>query len=204
MLSHLRATNFSNHFLRFVDQDPVHSLTEQRNLERRCRYDRNIFFLIENDVPVAVLCVAFTNGLPDDIGDILDVDSQISLLANHAIFYSVFRTDKPCTIQNAGAKLIREAAQWIKGNMPQITNFVTMSPIPNLSAHFPEPPSMEAIMEFLQAQRDPVAKFHIRNGARVLRTIPNADTSEKRKAQSFGHMVNYSYTEALTGDSINN
>lgn len=206
MLSHLRANNFSNHYLRFVDQDPVHSLTQQRNLERRCRFDRNIFFLIENDVPVAVLCVAFTKGLPDEIADILDADSPISLQANHAIFYSVFRTDQACTIQNAGAKLIREAAQWIKGNMPQITNFVTMSPIPNLSAHFPEPPSMDAIMEFLQAQRDPVAKFHIRNGARVLRTIPNADTSEKRKAQSFGHMVNYDYTPNIIGtqDSINN
>ena len=206
MLSHLRANNFSNHFLRFVDQDPVHSLTPQRNLERRCRYDRNIFFLIENDKPVAVLCVAFTNGLPDDIADILDADSQVHLMATHAIFYSVFRTDTVCSIQNAGAKLIREAAQWIKTNMPQIKNFVTMSPIPNLSAHFPEPPSMEAIMEFLQAQKDPVAKFHIRNGARVLRTIPNADTSEKRKAQSFGHMVNHDYTPNITGtqDSINN
>jgi malonyl-CoA decarboxylase len=206
MLSHLRANNFSNHFLQYVDQDPVHALTTHRNLERRCRYDRNIFFLIEDDVPVAVLCVAFTKGLPNDMSSILDANSQVSLFADHAIFYSVFRTDTTCTTKNAGAKLIQEAAQWIKANMPQISNFVTMSPIPNLSAHFPEPPSMEAIMEFLQAQRDPVAKFHIRNGARVLRTIPNADSSEKRKAQSFGHMVNYDYTPNIIGtqDSINN
>ena len=72
MLAHLRSNNFSNHYLRFVDQDPVHSFTEKRNLERRCRFDRNIFFWIENDVPVAVLCVAFTKGLTDNIDDILD------------------------------------------------------------------------------------------------------------------------------------
>jgi malonyl-CoA decarboxylase len=199
MLSHLRASNFNNSFLNYVDQDPVHSLTEQRNLERRCRYDRNIFFWIENDVPVAVLCVAFIKGLSDNIADIIDADSKVCLDADHAIFYSVFRTDKPTMIQNAGAKLIRESAQWIRANMPQIKNFVTMSPIPNLSANFSEPPSMDAIMEFLEAQRDPVAKFHIRNGAKILRTIPNADNSERRRAQSFGHMVNYDYTPNVIG-----
>lgn len=194
MLIHLRSANFTKKLLHSVYQDPVHAITDKRNLERRCRFDRNIFFLIENDVPVAVLCVAYTNGLPNNIDEILDLESPVSLFADHAIFYSVFRTDAPSQTQNAGAKLIREAAQWIKSNMPQISNYVTMSPIPNLSAHFPEPPSLDGIMEFLQAQKDPVAKFHIRNGAKILRVIPNADSSEKRKAQSYSTMVNYDYT----------
>lgn len=198
MLVHLRSANFKSEYLNYVQQDPVHALTEQRNVERRCRFDRNIFFWVENDVPTAVLCVAYINGLTDNIDDILDANSTVCLDASHAIFYSVFRTDKPTGIQNTGAKLIREAAQWIKANMPQIKNYVTMSPIPNLSAHFPEPPSIEAVMEFLQAQKDPVAKFHIRNGARVLRVIPNADLSERRKAQSYSNMVNYDYTANLT------
>jgi malonyl-CoA decarboxylase len=197
MLVHLRSANFKSEYLNYVHQDPVHALTEQRNLERRCRYDRNIFFWIENDVPTAVLCVAYIKGLTDNVDDILDKDSQVCLDASHAIFYSVFRTDKVTSIQNTGAKLIREAAQWIKANVPQIKNYVTMSPIPNLSAHFPEPPSLDAIMEFLQAQTDPVAKFHLRNGARVLRIIPNADLSERRRAQSYSNMVNYDYTANL-------
>ena len=194
MLSHLRADNFSKYYLKYIAQDPVHSLTDDRTLARRCQFDRNIFFLLENSVPVAVLCVAFTEGLTDNVADILYQNSPVHMTADHAVFYSVFRTNKPSTVQNAGAKLIREASQWIKENMPQIKNFVTMSPIPNLSAHFSEPPSMEAIIEFLAAQTDPVAKFHLRNGARVLRAIPNADNSERRRAQSFGHMVNYDYT----------
>lgn len=194
MLIHLRSDNFNKQFLHSVYQDPVHAITDKRNLDRRCRYDRNIFFLMENNVPVAVLCVAYTKGLPNNIDEILDLESPVTLSADHAIFYSVFRTDAPCETQNAGAKLIREAAQWIKSNMPQISNYVTMSPIPNLSAHFPEPPSLDAIMEFLQAQKDPVAKFHIRNGAKVLRVIPNADDSERRKQQSWSNMVNYDYT----------
>lgn len=198
MLVHLRSANFNPTYLNYVHQDPVHALTEQRNLERRCRYDRNIFFWVEDGVPTAVLCVAYIKGLTDDIDDILDQDSTVCLEADHAIFYSVFRTDKPTSIQNTGAKLIREAAQWIKANLPQIRNYVTMSPIPNLSAHFTQPPKVEDILEFLRAQKDPVAKFHIRNGARVLRVIPNADKSERRVAQSYSNMVNYDYTPNIT------
>jgi malonyl-CoA decarboxylase len=199
MLAHLRSDNFSDAFLSLVDQDPVHSLTEARSLERRCLSDRNIFFWLENDLPTAILCVAFTLGLTDDVDTILDHHSPVQDTADHAVFYSVFKTDQPSTQMNVGATLIREAAKWIHDNMPGISNFVTMSPIPNLSAHFTEPPSMDAILEFLQAQRDPVARFHIRNGATVLRIIPNADKSERRQQQSYSTMVNYNYTDLVLG-----
>ena len=197
MLVHLRSEQFKPDYLKYVHQDPVHSLTESRSLERRCRFDRNIFFWIENDVPTAVLCVAFIKGLTDNIDDILDQNSDVCLDADHAIFYSVFRTDAVSSVQNTGAKLIREAAIWIKANMPQIKSYVTMSPIPNLSANFSQPPSVEDILEFLNAQKDPVAKFHLRNGARVLRIIPNADNSERRRTQSYSNMVNYDYTQNI-------
>ena len=197
MLVHLRSEQFKPDYLKYVHQDPVHSLTESRSLERRCRFDRNIFFWIENDVPTAVLCVAFIKGLTDNIDDILDQNSDVCLDADHAIFYSVFRTDAVSSVQNTGAKLIREAAVWIKANMPHIKSYVTMSPIPNLSANFSQPPSVEDILEFLNAQKDPVAKFHLRNGARVLRIIPNADNSERRRTQSYSNMVNYDYTQNI-------
>ena len=40
---------------------------------------------------------------------------------------------------------------------------------------------------------DPVAHFHLSNGASVHRLNWAADTSTKGKAQSFGLMVNYEY-----------
>ena len=200
MLIHLRSANFKPEFYEFIHQDPVHNITDARTLLRRCRYDRNIFFMIENDKPIAVLCVAYTGGLPDNIDEILDDASPVSTRASHAIFYSVFRTDVPTEQKNVGAVLIREAATWLRQNMPQVRNFVTMSPIPNLSAHFTEPPSVDAVIEFLKAQGDPVAKFHLANGAVVLRAIPNADKSEKRRTQSHGMMVNYDYTSNILND----
>ena len=86
MLVHLRSEQFKPEYLKYVHQDPVHSLTENRSLERRCRFDRNIFFWIENDVPTAVLCVAYIRGLTDDVGEILDVTSPVCMNADHAIF----------------------------------------------------------------------------------------------------------------------
>lgn len=206
MLVHLRSEKFNPEYLKYVHQDPVHSLTENRSLERRCRFDRNIFFWVENDVPIAVLCVAYTDSLADNVDDILDIASPVKLTASYAVFYSVFRTDQASKTQNPGALLIREASQWIKQNLSQIKNFVTMSPIPNLSANFSEPPGIDAISEFLNAQKDPVAKFHIRNGAKLLRIIPNADNSERRRNQSFSTMVNYDYTSRMfeSKDQLNN
>jgi malonyl-CoA decarboxylase len=194
MLVHLLSPNFSIKYLNYLDQDPVHSFSDDRTIDRRCQKDRNIFFWVEDAVVTAVLCVAYALGLKDNINDILSNQSPIEDKADHAIFYSVFRTNESTKIKNTGAVLIREAASWIKNNKKEIGHFVTMSPIPNLSAHFNEPPDIAVIAEFLREQKDPVARFHIRNGASLLRIIPNADVSDKRKTQSFCIMVNYDYT----------
>jgi malonyl-CoA decarboxylase len=55
---------------------------------------------------------------------------------------------------------------------------------------------------------DPVAQFHLSNGARVERLNPLADTSKRGLEQSYGMMVNYAYRlaeieenlEAYTGE----
>jgi malonyl-CoA decarboxylase len=44
--------------------------------------------------------------------------------------------------------------------------------------------------------RDPVADFHLRNGAQVARLNWMADTSEKGLQQAYGLMVNYLYEPA--------
>ena len=44
-----------------------------------------------------------------------------------------------------------------------------------------------------QAPLDPVARFHLGNGAELNRINEDADTSDKGRTQSFGVMVNYLY-----------
>ena len=40
---------------------------------------------------------------------------------------------------------------------------------------------------------DPVARFHLGNGAQILEIQPQADLSDKGISQSMGVMVNYEY-----------
>jgi malonyl-CoA decarboxylase len=194
-LLHLRDPDFKIDWLEYVKQDPVHDYTE-RSIDSRIREDKNIFFLLKNDSVVAVLCVAFTKIIPNNINDIFDLSRPLVSLqeATHAIFYSVFRTNVTTEIKNAGAELIQSAGAWICTNLPNVTNFVTMSPIPSLRTHFNAPPDcMDYVLELLQNRKDPVARFHLANGAKVLQVLSNADNSTKRQEQSWGYMVNYRY-----------
>ena len=91
-----------------------------------------------------------------------------------------------------------------------IATFVTLSPIPGLvqwlGANDMQPPleDDEALRQLaaaylLTAKRpdglplDPVARFHLGNGAEVHALHAGADTSEKGLRQSAGAMVNYLY-----------
>lgn len=194
-LHHLRDPDFKQDWLEYIKQDPVHDYHE-RPIDSRVREDRNIFFLISNGSVVGVLCVAFTQAIPSNINNIFDLAAPVLALneASHAIFYSVFRTDVATEIKNVGAELIRYAAGWIKENLPTVTNFVTMSPIPSLRTHFANPPDrVDQVLELLKNRQDPVARFHLANGAEVLQVIADADNSPKRQEQSWGYMVNYLY-----------
>lgn len=187
-------------FLGYIYQDPVHDIRSGRSLDRRCRRDRDIFFMCEGADPAAVLCVAYTQGLPNNIQEILNDEMPVinREQATHAVFYSVFRTTVGTESRNLGADLVLEAAQLLREKNPNITNFVTMSPIPNLRKYFADIPVIDSIVHFLEEMLDPVARFHINNGAQVMRVIAGADDSDRRQDQSWGFMVNYDYTETLS------
>ena len=61
-------------------------------------------------------------------------------------------------------------------------------PLSRLCAHY-----LTRLMSEHGQHPDPVARFHLRNGARLTRINPWADRSEHAMAQSFGLMVNYVY-----------
>ena len=101
-LHHLRDPDFRQDWLEYIKQDPVHDYLE-RPIDPRVRDDRNIFFLVTNGAVAGVLCVAFTQGIPHHINNILDLSQPVLALkdATHAIFYSVFRTDVDTEIGRA-------------------------------------------------------------------------------------------------------
>jgi hypothetical protein len=73
-----------------------------------------------------------------------------------------------------------------------------MSPIPSLRKTFETEPSHTELDDWLISRKDPVSRFHLRNGASLLRTIPNADASDIRQEQSWGMMANYDYSTLVS------
>ena len=100
--------------------------------------------------------------------------------------------------------------QHLLRELPEIRNFVTLSPIPGLVKWLRETGNFDADATaethrqlaahyLLNAKhhngqpRDPVARFHLNNGALVGAVHANADKSKNGMAQSCGVMVNYRY-----------
>ena len=101
----------------------------------------------------------------------------------------------------------------LQAEHPRLKRFVTLSPIPGLRLwletegreflHRFESSDDETALKSIVAQyltsghgaklKDPVARFHLGNGATLERINANADLSSRGQQQSFGFMVNYLY-----------
>jgi len=142
--------------------------------------------------------------------------------ATTAIFYSISSTQAGLRGVSFGDSLIKHVVDTLKAEFPRLRTFATLSPIPGLRAWLAKqaPPERLAAWEawpelgekaperqelLAWAARylghelrdgqplDPVARFHLGNGARVERLHWGADPSPKGHKQSFGLMVNYLY-----------
>ena len=196
MLIRSNHPSFDKNLLDALKYDPVHPATVW-NERRTSSEDREVYFMMEDDKVAYVLCTAFTRTLPDSMGEIF-YSKPTKSRHKFAIFYSVFKTPYVENPQHSGGWLILNAASYIKSAHPTVENFVTMSPIPSLRKTFETKPSHTELDDWLISRKDPVSRFHLRNGASLLRTIPNADASDIRQEQSWGMMANYDYSTLVS------
>ena len=147
---------------------------------------------IENTIAV-VSCVAFTKGIATNMNKI----AEESVSPDTAMFWTVYKTKEASHISElptaVGAKGLLEIVKHINITMPNISQFATLSPIPTLATKFDADPDISIVNEWLSQRKGPVARFHLRNGAKLLQTNINADKSNLRMKQSYGIMVNYLY-----------
>ena len=109
-----------------------------------------------------------------------------------------------------GNSLIKQVAHDLSRDLPNLRTFVTLSPIPGLTAWMaarddgvapPDPARLLPLAaSYLLDARDgrgrpldPVARFHLGNGAQIHALHVGADLSAKGLAASSGVMVNYLY-----------
>jgi malonyl-CoA decarboxylase len=196
--------------------EAVHAIDSWSDLRRRLEpSDRRCFAFFHPampDEPLIFVEVALTQGIPDSVQGVLAEDRTPMPAddADTAVFYSISNCQAGLASISFGNSLIKQVAYDLSAELPNLETFVTLSPIPNLtrwlgkegfdwSDTLPEDMKPIAAHYLLNAKGrddmpyDPVARFHLGNGAIVHAVHAEADVSDKGRAQSAGAMVNYLY-----------
>lgn len=188
---------FETAWIDLLKQDPVHPVTEKKDLLRRLGSDRIIYALVEDGKPAAMLQVALTQTAPLTATELWHKKEQEGPFL-YAVFYSVFRLEDSGHVKGGVSDIIFGAANDLQKRFPDIGKFITLSPIPSLRKSFKKRPEFEEVQEYIVTKKDPVARFHMRNGALPWAVRPKADFSSNRRSESWGYMVSYDYTPLLS------
>lgn len=272
-LRHLLASWFNRGFLRLqridwhspaavlekiMRYESVHPLEGWGDLRRRLADDRRCFGFFHPALPEEPLIfveVALTEEIAAEIGPLIGPEAAETnpYAADTAVFYSINNALKGLRGISFGNFLLKQVLSELGAELPQLKNFVTLSPLPRfaerlnlllsggvedwplerlnqsladfqpaLQAQSKQAEPSRAVLALLQdhAQHeellsgplarlallyisalkrspgvccDPVAAFHLANGAILERINVNADRSAKGMMQSHGVMVNYRY-----------
>ena len=201
---------------KIITYESVHEIQNWDDLRRRLQpFDRRCFAFFHPampDEPLIFVEVALTCGTPSSVQDIL-ADNRTAIDAGDAdtaAFYSISNCQAGLAGISFGNSLIKTVVQNLLRELPQIRTFVTLSPIPGLMSWLSDTGHDEKLGNAESAPRlaayyllhakhrngqplDPVARFHLNNGASVAALHGKADISTKGMAQSSGVMVNYLY-----------
>ena len=214
-----------------IRYEAVHEIRGWDDLRRRLAPDRRSFGFFHPalpDEPIIFVEVALTKGLATSIQDVIDAPPPdlTPSDADTAIFYSITNCQSGLRGISFGSFLIKQVTERLSAEDLGLTTFATLSPIPGFAAWLadthPDTDATDQVAlsarcaEYLLTARrgtlpaDPVARFHLRNGACIAQINTEGDTSEKGMAESHGLLVNYLYSgqdllannEALTLDGV--
>ena len=200
---------------KIIAYEAVHEINSWDDLRARLEpEDRRCFAffhpLIPNE-PLIFVEVALSNGMPQTINEIIKIDRNIILDKdiNTAVFYSISNCQEGLSGISFGNFLIKKVAHKLKQEHEGLDRFTTLSPVPGFTKWLKEKSINEnidedtllkqALVYLIDSDRkdglpnDPVAKFHLGNGAILERVNLNSDLSPKGIKQSKGIMVNYLY-----------
>ena len=215
----LRPINWESpaHILeKIIAYEAVHAIDSWDELRRRLEpTDRRCFAFFHPsmpDEPLIFVEVALNKGIPGSVQRLLAQDRKAlpEAEADTAVFYSISNCQPGLASISFGNSLIKQVVSDLAAELTGLTTFVTLSPIPSLTkwlAHenhawdSEQPRQMKALAAdyLLNAKAqdglpaDPVARFHLGNGAIIHAVHADADISENGRSQSGGAMVNYLY-----------
>ena len=200
---------------KIIAYEAVHEINSWDDLRARLAPDDRRCFaffhpLMPNE-PLIFVEVALSNKIPNTINEIITIDRSVTLNQdiNTAVFYSISNCQEGLSGISFGNFLIKQVAHKLKQENDGLDKFVTLSPAPSFvrwleenSINLDSDEDMllkQALIYLTTSDRedglpnDPVAKFHLGNGAILERINLNADLSSKGLMQSKGVMINYLY-----------
>ena len=223
---------------KLIRYEAVHEIQDWHALRRRLDpEDRRCYAFFHpaiGDEPLIFVEVALCRGIPGNIQTLLAGGDEVAPQdADTAVFYSISNCQAGLKGISFGNFLIKQVVQELRRELPELANFVTLSPVPGFAKWLSErreagecrlspeaaealdatawrddPAAREALEPELTAlaahylteakqrhglPRDPVARFHLGNGASLHRLNWPADASAKGCRQAHGLMVNYRY-----------
>ncbi|MEL0022808.1 MAG: malonyl-CoA decarboxylase family protein [Alphaproteobacteria bacterium] len=216
---------------KIIAYEAVHEITSWDDLRARLApEDRRCFAFFHPampDEPLIFVEVALTIEIPRRINDVLALQRDASKAngATTAVFYSISNCQNGLAGISFGNFLIKRVARHLRSELPNLTRFVTLSPVPGLmkwlavkhpdinkifagadrafwqqEASEHEADFIRAALQYLTKSdradglpNDPVARFHLGNGAFLEQLNFGGDRSAKGVAQAGGLMVNYLY-----------
>ena len=203
---------------RLIEYEAVHQIHGWTDLHRRLEADRRCYAFFHPalpDEPLIFIEVALTRGISARVQPLLDPDSVVldARTADTAVFYSITNCQEGLRGVSFGNFLIKQVVEDLGKELTRVRTFATLSPIPGfmqwLSASMNIDRSSAAELSqdeitrlsavyLLRAKKgkrpaDPVARFHLANGARLERLNWMGDTSAAGMERALGLTANYVY-----------
>jgi malonyl-CoA decarboxylase len=218
---------------RIIRYEAVHEIEDWDDLRRRIDPpDRRLYAFFHprlRDEPLIFVEVALAREIAASIDLILSPERKVIETdeADTAVFYSISDCQSGLRGISFGNFLIKQVVEELRTELPQLSRFVTLSPVPLFTRWLFSQPmgalGIEAVIQpdwwrdakrisaaeqkltalaawYLTGPRnaagrplDPVARFHLGNGARLERINWLANTGQAGMASSHGIMVNYLY-----------
>ena len=232
--------------------EAVHPIRSWQDIKHRLSADDRCCYAfihpqMPND-PLIFVWIALTNGMPNNIDELLRVDDQTLARdpTDTAVFYSISATQPGLHGVGFGSFLIKRVVDQLSLDHKQLRIFATLSPIPGFRSWLEKKSQLEVASQtdplltrhleviaanggipqifgdrtwlrdqadnstlrksllklcahYLIKERattgalDPVANFHLSNGAAIEQLNWTADTSKKGQNEAAGIMVNYLY-----------
>lgn len=202
---------------RIIRYEAVHEIHGWDDLRRRVEpADRRCYGFFHpqmRDDPLIFVEVALTPQLPGAIHQVIAEERETidPREASCAIFYSISNCQTGLKGIPFGNHLIKRVVGLLKEELPHLKTFATLSPVPGFAKWLARERGADAKVPGARDLRqlaarylvtakgrgnqpaDPVARFHLGNGARLEAIHANADLSPNGQKQSLGVMVNYLY-----------